>query len=410
MRGRGGGQVVPGRGVRPLYTQLMQGTVQHIQGQPHPSPGNGRITAGFGNRDFSLAAKGSDGGGTRVLESKQPNAPSPGVCAPSEASGLSSAPRPEHDLVASSISVPSIAVQTTTNSVPTPMMKRRVATVEAQSMEQRLEPRRPIAATFRTLADPSAGSAATSSSVLQNANRLVLPTSLDYDSDRGPHKGGARPTVMATSELRGGVEKRAAKALTPGSPGTQLMAVKDTTSITRKKAQLPQQEQLQHPVPVGGSWLKNRYIVNNFILLELLGTGSYAEVRLAKEKNSEKLYAVKIMNKDFLKKRQVGKGQTFMDSIEREITIMKKVYHPNVLRLYEVMDDPKVNKLYLVLEYCEKGDLMNILHGDARALTCDPMNDMDVWYITRQIVRGLNFLHLQNIVHGDIKPQNLLVR
>ena len=57
------------------------------------------------------------------------------------------------------------------------------------------------------------------------------------------------------------------------------MAVKDTTSITRKKAQLPQQEQLQHPVPVGGSWLKNRYIVNNFILLELLGTGSYAEVR-----------------------------------------------------------------------------------------------------------------------------------
>ena len=46
---------------------------------------------------------------------------------------------------------------------------------------------------------------------------------------------------------------------------------------------------------------------------------------------------------------------------------------------------PQVNKLYLVLEYCEKGDLMNILHGDARALTCDPMNDMDVWYITRQV-------------------------
>lgn len=56
--------------------------------------------------------------------------------------------------------------------------------------------------------------------------------------------------------------------------------MKDTANITRKKAQLPQQEQLEHPAPVGGSWLKNRYIVNNFILLEPLGTGSYAEVRL----------------------------------------------------------------------------------------------------------------------------------
>ena len=54
--------------------------------------------------------------------------------------------------------------------------------------------------------------------------------------------------------------------------------MKDTANITRKKAQLPQQEQLEHPTPVGGSWLKNRYIVNNYILLEPLGTGSYAEV------------------------------------------------------------------------------------------------------------------------------------
>ncbi|CAM9447180.1 unnamed protein product, partial [Hapterophycus canaliculatus] len=98
-----------------------------------------------------------------------------------------------------------------------------------------------------------------------------------------------------------------------------------------------------------------------------------------------------------------------MDSIKREIAIMKKVHHPNVLRLYEVMDDPKVNKLYLVLEYCKKGDLMNILNGDTRTVTCDPMNDTDVWYIMRQIVQGLSFLHLQNIIHGDIKPQNLLV-
>lgn len=49
----------------------------------------------------------------------------------------------------------------------------------------------------------------------------------------------------------------------------------------------------------------------------------------------------------------------------------------------------QVNKLYLVLEYCKKGDLMNILNGDTRTVTCDPMNDADVWYIMRQVGAGI---------------------
>ncbi|KAG5185695.1 kinase-like domain-containing protein, partial [Tribonema minus] len=166
---------------------------------------------------------------------------------------------------------------------------------------------------------------------------------------------------------------------------------------------------LAHPQPVGGSWLKNRYIVNNYILLNTLGTGSYAEVRLAKNKVDNGLYAVKIINKDVMSRRQMGKEGTFLDDVKREIAIMKKVMHPNVLRLYEVMDDPRVHKLYLVLEYMRKGDIMNVLSGDARRLVCDPMDDLGVWHIFRQVVQGLSYLHLQNIVHGDIKPQNLLL-
>lgn len=60
-----------------------------------------------------------------------------------------------------------------------------------------------------------------------------------------------------------------------------------------------------------------------------------------------------------------------------------------------------MNKLYLVLEYCKKGDLMNILNGDTRTVTCDPMNDADVWYIMRQ-VRGS--LHDSCIVCDTIDP------
>ncbi|CAM9516321.1 unnamed protein product, partial [Ectocarpus sp. 13 AM-2016] len=271
---------------------------------------------------------------------------------------------------------------------------------------------RPVTAAAAVAASASA-TTASEGSIVKAARGSARPASGSpgasaADANKSTRSGAAsRSGEMAASAAATAVARAGAAAST--ALPKEKEAVKDTANITRKKAQLPQQEQLEHPTPVGGSWLKNRYIVNNYILLEPLGTGSYAEVRLAKEKTSNTLYAVKIMNKDFLKKRQVGKEETFMDSIKREIAIMKKVHHPNVLRLYEVMDDPKVNKLYLVLEYCKKGDLMNILNGDTRTVTCDPMNDTDVWYIMRQIVQGLSFLHLQNIVHGDIKPQNLLV-
>jgi len=77
---------------------------------------------------------------------------------------------------------------------------------------------------------------------------------------------------------------------------------------------------------------------------------------------------------------------------------MKKLRHQNVLRLFEVIDDPKCNKLYLVLEYLRGGDLF----------TNEKLNDLQVWNIARQVIQGLAYLHMNNVIHGDIKPQNLL--
>ncbi len=90
--------------------------------------------------------------------------------------------------------------------------------------------------------------------------------------------------------------------------------------------------------------MTNRYVVNNYILLNKLGQGSYGEVRLAKEKATNTLFAVKIINKDSLRRRKMGKDSTSMDHVKREIAIMKNVSHPNVLRLYEV------GKIYKNLE------------------------------------------------------------
>ena len=62
---------------------------------------------------------------------------------------------------------------------------------------------------------------------------------------------------------------------------------------------------------------------------------------------------------------------------------------PHVLRLYEVMDDPKVNKLYLVLEYMRRGDLMKIQQGDSKAYSCERLGEVDTWRVTRQVALGL---------------------
>jgi len=183
-----------------------------------------------------------------------------------------------------------------------------------------------------------------------------------------------------------------------------ISEVKDTIRVKRKKAALPTRK----PDARMGNWLTNRYIVNNYILLNQLGTGSYAEVRLCKEKNDNKLYAIKIMNKDFLKKKSIGKT-SFMDDVKREVAIMKKLRHPNVLRLYEVLDDPKVNKLYMILEYMKNGDLMQITQSDLNSSRSKPLSDEQVWDIARQILRGLKYLHDNSVVHGDIKPNNILV-
>jgi serine/threonine protein kinase len=81
--------------------------------------------------------------------------------------------------------------------------------------------------------------------------------------------------------------------------------------------------------------------------------------------------------------------------------------------------------MYLVLEYMKRGDLINVLKKrteeekaaaaaagktpatttSADELQFSPLSDFDLWHIFRQIVSGVRYLHFQNIVHGDIKPQ-----
>ena len=140
--------------------------------------------------------------------------------------------------------------------------------------------------------------------------------------------------------------------------------VKDTHLLSKKKVNLP----IQKPKVTNGNWLQYRIMVNNYILLESLGKGSFGEVKLCKEKITNELFAIKIVNKLNpnairtctalgLKSMRLDMDVNakvnieYNDDVRREVAIMKKLRHENVIRLYEVIDDPRKSSLYLVIEY-----------------------------------------------------------
>lgn len=143
-------------------------------------------------------------------------------------------------------------------------------------------------------------------------------------------------TTFTTTDLA------ATAALPTIANGLVSYSVKETSDVKRNVVHLP--AQLNHPNPTSGDWMNKRYFVNDYILLDTLGKGSYGEVRLCRHRQYDRLHAMKIISKDMMRKKKNGNTtETFFEDIKREIAIMKKLLHPNVLRLFEVLDDPKVS-------------------------------------------------------------------
>ena len=91
--------------------------------------------------------------------------------------------------------------------------------------------------------------------------------------------------------------------------------------------------------------------------------------------------------------------------IREEIAIMKKLNHLNLVSLYEVLDDPSEDSLYMVLEMCKKGVIMKVgINEPAEPYESEQCR---CWF--RDLILGIEYLHAQGVVHRDIIPDNLLL-
>jgi serine/threonine protein kinase len=148
-----------------------------------------------------------------------------------------------------------------------------------------------------------------------------------------------------------------------------------------------------------------RKIVNQYVLFEIVGRGSFGKVRRCVSINSGATYACKIMNKRRLKKRRVGRFSTALAAAQKEIAVWKKLRHPNIVSLHDVVDDPASDRQYLISDFVNGGPLLAASNtGKWR-----PLKRSWLRYFVFQLAEALAYLHAHGIAHRDIKPENILV-
>ncbi|XP_048836956.1 LOW QUALITY PROTEIN: serine/threonine-protein kinase SIK3 homolog [Brienomyrus brachyistius] len=125
-----------------------------------------------------------------------------------------------------------------------------------------------------------------------------------------------------------------------------------------------------------------------------IGKGNFAVVKLATHMITKAKVAIKIVDKTQLDDENLKK-------IFREVQIMKMLRHPHIIRLYQVMETERI--IYLVTEYASGGEIFDHLVAHGR------MAEKDARRKFKQIVAAVHFCHCRNIVHRDLKAENLLL-
>jgi len=174
---------------------------------------------------------------------------------------------------------------------------------------------------------------------------------------------------------------------------TLLLAREHTFGGSRKQGKMKIERQLF----VGHQFLTGETIHDRFNIIKELGSGSFGVVSLGEDKSSKMIRCIKTIDKS---RMDVPQAQ-----IKHEIEVMKSLDHPNIVKIYEVFED--FQNMYIIMEYCEGDELYNhirSMQNDKKRFT-----EKYIAKLMKQILQGVRYCHLRNVVHKDMKPQNLML-
>ncbi|XP_054651505.1 MAP/microtubule affinity-regulating kinase 3a isoform X8 [Dunckerocampus dactyliophorus] len=183
---------------------------------------------------------------------------------------------------------------------------------------------------------------------------------------------------MSTKTPLPTVNEKATESHTSHSNGRQEVSSRSSRSGVRTRSS----EEPQQPH------------VGNYRLLKTIGKGNFAKVKLARHILTGREVAIKIIDKTQLNPNSLQK-------LFREVRIMKILNHPNIVKLFEVIETERT--LYLVMEYASGGEVFDYLVAHGR------MKEKEARAKFRQIVSAVQYCHQKHIVHRDLKAENLLL-
>lgn len=171
-----------------------------------------------------------------------------------------------------------------------------------------------------------------------------------------------------------------------------------------------------HSTPAAGSAPQELERVNQYAVVKEIGHGSFGKVLMVQTQDSagkvNGTFAMKKMDMTFLRKKMRGSGfgggggGGADEMVKREIATMKKLHHPNIARLVDVVDDEESRTIYVVSEFLPGGSLEE--YRAAKPGGVLPLGELRV--LLRQVACALNYLHtVVQIAHRDIKPENIML-
>ena len=135
--------------------------------------------------------------------------------------------------------------------------------------------------------------------------------------------------------------------------------------------------------------------LGNYNFIKTIGEGTFGKVKLALHKPTKEPVAIKI-----LEKRKINNKKD-LERIEKEIKYMKILNHPNIVKIYEIIEDE--NNFYISMEYVSGGELFNYIVKNKR------LEENEASFFYSQIIHIIQEIHRHKICHRDIKPENLLL-